>query len=200
MSDHALRTPGKPRGQLFVARVFSATLQQLALAGYERLSIPEIADLAGVNKTSIYRRWPAKTELVRAALEHALGGASAALPVGNLRDSMIAIAKQAVGFLASPVGRSAFQMLISQSGSPDAKKLSASVFADTGTGGPAMLLAQAKARNEISQNTDVALVLTTVAGAIMHKVFVEGAEITDQYLENLIDLVLFGATVQRGKP
>jgi AcrR family transcriptional regulator len=46
-----------------------AVIEELAAASYERLSIPDVAERAGVNKTSVYRRWPTRSDLVRAALD-----------------------------------------------------------------------------------------------------------------------------------
>ncbi|HEY1811674.1 MAG TPA: TetR/AcrR family transcriptional regulator [Kofleriaceae bacterium] len=55
-----------------VDRVFATTLQMLGECGYGTLRIDEVATRAGVNKTTIYRRWPVKSQLVAAALEHYL--------------------------------------------------------------------------------------------------------------------------------
>ena len=48
--------------------VLSAVLQELSRVGYRGLRIEDVALRAGVNKTTVYRRWPTKIELVRAAL------------------------------------------------------------------------------------------------------------------------------------
>ena len=37
--------------------------------GYASLRVEDVAARAGVNKTTIYRRWPAKSDLVIAALD-----------------------------------------------------------------------------------------------------------------------------------
>lgn len=48
-----------------VSAVYAATLEILEEGGYERLELPLVAARAGVNKTTVYRRWPTKAELVR---------------------------------------------------------------------------------------------------------------------------------------
>ena len=55
--------PGGRAAQV-VAAVHAATLDILGEGGYERLELPEVAARAGVNKTTVYRRWPTKAELV----------------------------------------------------------------------------------------------------------------------------------------
>lgn len=55
--------PGGRASQV-VAAIYAATLEILEEGGYERLELPEVAARAGVNKTTVYRRWPSKAELV----------------------------------------------------------------------------------------------------------------------------------------
>src|SRR5262249_19597962 len=50
--------------------VLAATAQLLAEGGYSSLSVERVAARAGVAKTTIYRRWPSKAELVFAAAIH----------------------------------------------------------------------------------------------------------------------------------
>lgn len=52
------------RAAQFVSAVQAAALALLNERGFEAISIADIAERAGVNKTSIYRRWPSKVELV----------------------------------------------------------------------------------------------------------------------------------------
>ncbi len=55
---------GRPRDPNVERNVLAATRQLLLEMGYERLSIEAVAKRAGVGKTSIYRRWNGKTQLV----------------------------------------------------------------------------------------------------------------------------------------
>jgi AcrR family transcriptional regulator len=47
-----------------VSAIYSATLEILMESGYEGLELPAVAARAGVNRTTVYRRWPSKAELV----------------------------------------------------------------------------------------------------------------------------------------
>ncbi len=47
-----------------VATIHQTTYELLLTTDYEDIEIPEIAKLAQVNKTTIYRRWPTKIELI----------------------------------------------------------------------------------------------------------------------------------------
>jgi AcrR family transcriptional regulator len=93
--------PLQARGEDFANKVLDATLTQLAALGFERLSIPQVADVAGVNKTSIYRRWPTKADLVRDALAIPLNQANEAPNTGALRTDLIALASNVAAFMQS---------------------------------------------------------------------------------------------------
>ncbi|HEY4055239.1 MAG TPA: helix-turn-helix domain-containing protein, partial [Kofleriaceae bacterium] len=62
-----VRTGG--RSALVVENVLHTTVQLLGEIGYGALRIEQVADRSGVNKTTIYRRWPTKVQLVTAAIQ-----------------------------------------------------------------------------------------------------------------------------------
>ncbi|NUW38852.1 TetR/AcrR family transcriptional regulator [Nonomuraea rhodomycinica] len=66
------RPPGRPRSGVN-AVVFAATLRTVHELGYARATVDRIAAAAGVAKTTIYRRWPSKGELVVDCLLDAFG-------------------------------------------------------------------------------------------------------------------------------
>ncbi len=62
------RRPGRPRDQAVDAAILDATVDLLAEQGFLALSVEAVAARAGVAKTTVYRRWPGKNELVMDAL------------------------------------------------------------------------------------------------------------------------------------
>lgn len=75
---------GRPRNAALDTAILAATLSILRTGGYARLRIADVAKLAGVPKTTIYRRWKSRTHLVVAAMEHALGE----VPAPNTSDPL----------------------------------------------------------------------------------------------------------------
>jgi len=69
-----------------------AALALLAEVGYDRLTVDAVATRARVAKTTIYRRWPGKAELVVDAL-NSLKGAPEVPDTGSLRQDLRALAE-----------------------------------------------------------------------------------------------------------
>ncbi|MBL7486979.1 TetR/AcrR family transcriptional regulator [Frankia sp. AgB1.9] len=73
-SATSARSPGRPRAGVHAA-VFAATLRTVHELGYAQATVERIAAAAGVAKTTIYRRWPSKGELIVDCLLDAFGPA-----------------------------------------------------------------------------------------------------------------------------
>jgi AcrR family transcriptional regulator len=58
------RLPGRPRDESVDARVVAAALSLVADEGLAALTMESIASTAGVSKSTIYRRWNTKEEIV----------------------------------------------------------------------------------------------------------------------------------------
>jgi AcrR family transcriptional regulator len=71
-SPDTARPPGRPRAGLNDA-VFAATLRTVDELGYARATVDRIAAAAGIAKTTVYRRWPSKGELIVDCLLNAFG-------------------------------------------------------------------------------------------------------------------------------
>jgi AcrR family transcriptional regulator len=189
--------PTQARGREFTSRVLDATLTQLAELGFERLSIPQIAGIVGVNKTSIYRRWPTKADLVREALAIPLSHANDVPDTGALRTDLIALASTVAAFMQSRVGTALIRIMLAEGGNPEVRALANTAYSEAGKHGPWIVIKRATERGELSGDVDPALMLFTVAGAIMHRVFVEQRDAPDEFLEQVVDVVLFGAAFKR---
>jgi AcrR family transcriptional regulator len=59
---------GRPRSADLTPAILSAVIHLIDEDGYDRLTIQEVADRAGVGLATIYRRWPTKQDLVVEAL------------------------------------------------------------------------------------------------------------------------------------
>ena len=181
------------RGLPVVRKVFDVTLQQLAQVGFERLSVPAVATGAGVNKTSVYRRWPTKSDLVRAALDFSMEHTREVPDTGALRSDLIAMARRTTAFIESPLGKGVLRMLFAEGAHPEVRHLAASMWDQEDHQVIHAVIRLAIKRRELPRNTDASLILFTVAGALLHRVVIEQKPISDAFVERVVDLVLSGA-------
>jgi AcrR family transcriptional regulator len=78
------------RSARVVEAVLQATAEELGRVGFLALRIDDVAERSGVNKTTIYRRWPTKEELVASLLERMT--LSQEVPdTGSLRGDLMAL-------------------------------------------------------------------------------------------------------------
>jgi AcrR family transcriptional regulator len=82
------RRPGRPRRTDVDAAIIEATIDELDEHGYWAASMEAIAARAGVAKTTVYRRWPSKDELVFDAI-NALKGPIPHAPGNGLREDLM---------------------------------------------------------------------------------------------------------------
>jgi AcrR family transcriptional regulator len=67
-STHATRPPGRPRSAEVARAIQDAALELFVEQGFEAMSMEGVAARAGVGKTTIYRRWDSKEDLVMDAV------------------------------------------------------------------------------------------------------------------------------------
>jgi AcrR family transcriptional regulator len=87
------RRTGRPIDRSSDAAILAAALDLLAERDYERLSLDEVAARTGKAKTTLYRRWATKEDLVLAAIRAAGRPPEAGLlpDRGSLRDDLLAV-------------------------------------------------------------------------------------------------------------
>jgi AcrR family transcriptional regulator len=89
-SDRAVQaSPWSPRE----AELLAVTLELLQQHGYERLTVDEVATRARASKTTVYRRWPSKAELVLAAFIEGMRHVAVPPDTGTLRGDLLHLGK-----------------------------------------------------------------------------------------------------------
>lgn len=78
---------GRPRQEGVDQRLESAVLSLLRSGGPSAVTVEAVAEVAGVAKTTIYRRHANRAELLRSALAHAIGSPDE-LPDGTVREKL----------------------------------------------------------------------------------------------------------------
>jgi AcrR family transcriptional regulator len=173
--------------------VFAATLAELAAGGYENLSIERIARAADVNKTSVYRRWPTREALVAAALERVLDDVHVELAdTGTLRGDLLSSARSVARLLSTQPGRALAVAAMTAAGSPELVDMARRRLALEEAGPMAAMVQRAIARREWREDVDARVALSMLAGAILHRSLLEGADADDAWLEAIVDVLACG--------
>lgn len=141
-----------PRSRRIVESVREATVAELARIGFGDLSIDGVAKAAGVNRTTIYRRWPNKSALVEAVLEPLLEPFADAPNRGSLGEDLRALIEALRANLSSDDGRALMQVLAANN--PD---LSETVVAagEIALGAFEGAFVRARERGELDPDADV---------------------------------------------
>ena len=179
------------RGPRQAAAIFSATVELLAEHGYEGLTIEGVAIRANVNKTTIYRWWPSKDELLAAALEGAEVLDLAVSDTGSLRGDLVALVEQVVTLLTAQAGMRITRAAL---GGLDRPGLAFFVrkFCAKRAQQEAPIFERAVARGEITADVDPTVVVDLLAGAVWYRLLIRQTPMPDGYAEAIVDSVLSG--------
>lgn len=194
-----VRKPPLVRGDAIVARVLEAAILELAQAGYRALRVEDVAARAGVNKTTVYRRWPAKADLVRDALVAKAAFAFEMPQTGALRTDLIAVARMFAAYTADPLGRSLMRMFAAESSDPEVIAIARSLR-ERDESPPRRIIEAAVARGELVAGVDHTVLLHAMIGALHHRVFFLQEPPDDAFLARLVDLLLYGALAPAARP
>jgi AcrR family transcriptional regulator len=88
------------RGAARERAILSAVIELLGERGYEAMTMDAVAARAHASKTTIYKRWPGKPELVRAAVDvYVAGRLPGSADTGSLRGDLMAVMRAMRGHL-----------------------------------------------------------------------------------------------------
>lgn len=180
------------RGEAIVQRVLDAALLELSERGYHGFRMEEVAARAQVNKTTVYRRWPTRQELVRDALTREGSARPRVRSTGSLRGDLLLLARTYVGMASQPIGRSVVRMLMAESSDPEVVAL-VRALRDSTMNAPRELIAAAVERGELARGRGHEALLDALAGAMQHRLFFLHEEADEAFLRSLVDLLLYGA-------
>jgi AcrR family transcriptional regulator len=86
--EGAVRPPGRPRSPQAHRAILDAALDLFVEQGYATMSMEGIAARAGVGKTTIYRRWPSKEDLIVDAIDELIFDVEPP-DTGSLREDLV---------------------------------------------------------------------------------------------------------------
>jgi AcrR family transcriptional regulator len=174
------------------AAVFAVTLELLQEQGYEALSVAAIAQRAGIHKTSLYRRWATKEQLVLEAVENQVTADFPRPDTGTLRADLIHLLRAFVEFLRSAVGQALLQMASVSSSAPSIGSFSKQYWLQRCYPYVQPIFDRAIARGEVAPQTDFHLLFELLLGVLIVRAVVLRESLEETLPERIVDLLLAG--------
>ncbi|MFI6443016.1 TetR/AcrR family transcriptional regulator [Kitasatospora sp. NPDC050543] len=191
------RAKGRPRSAAADRAILDATRETLADLGWGGLTMGHVATRAGVAKTTLYRRWPSRNELVVDAVA-SLFDELVMADLGSLRADIEAVVEQFAALLSRPETQAALLSLFAEgSRDPQLHRRIREAIVD-----PQKQLVQqgrrnAQARGELAPDLDEAaaceeidIIFDTIAGTVEHRILVSGEPVTAEWIRRFTTLLL----------
>ncbi|MET8248611.1 TetR/AcrR family transcriptional regulator [Streptomyces sp. NPDC005202] len=193
--------PGRPRSAAADTAILAATRAALVELGWSKLTLGDVATRAGVAKTTLYRRWAGKNELVVDAVAELFD--ELRLPDrGSLAADIEGVVLQFAALLARPEARSGLMAVVAESTRDEAlrERIRTSIVERQ----KRLVVegrARAQARGELPAETDpeeaartVDLIFDMVAGAVVHRTLVSAEPADEEWVRSFTRVLLLGLT------
>lgn len=189
------RRPGRPRSAQADRAILNAAMELLVEEGFEGMSMEGIAARAGVGKTTIYRRWSSKEEVMAAALR--LLDESVAVPdTGTARADVQGLVAELMRSTQESIVWPALRRIIGTAvSSPELLEIFWGNVIGPRQAALRTILERGVARGELREDLDVGLAVDTLAGAIIFQVLFRqraGAPLTPALALGIVDILWQG--------
>jgi AcrR family transcriptional regulator len=180
---------GRPRDVGVDERILASTFRQLVAVGYSGLSIESVASDAGVAKTTIYRRYPTKRDLVVAALRQATPFPAPPLDL-PARKALEAFVRGAIAALIeSGAFRVLGSLLVEEQREPGLLDVFRHRILEPRRAMIEAMLARAIERGELRGDIDPLIVTEMIAGAVFGHHVILGLQGDDAWIASLVEHV-----------
>ena len=171
--------------------VYKAAMDLLLEQGNTEMSIGKIAALAGVNESSLYRRWKTKEILIAEVLLARVEEEVIIPNTGSLCSDLLLLLNGIIAFLGSPAVSAVVHISASLANEPEL--ISArDIFWRTRFARIGKIFDRAAKRGEISSAFDRQLAVEMLIGPLYVRMFLTGEPQNDRLSEEIVDLLLNG--------
>ncbi|MEV5375663.1 MULTISPECIES: TetR/AcrR family transcriptional regulator [Streptomyces] len=199
-SSPAPRRTGRPRSPEADRAILDATRAALVELGWGKLTMGDVAARAGVAKTTLYRRWAGKSELVVDAVA-ALFDEHLELPDrGSLQADIEGVVLQFAALLERPETKTALMAVVAESTRDDAlRERIRGAIVDRQKRLVLLGRERAQARGELPGEEDPAsaarnadLIFDVVAGSVVHRTLVSAEPVGPEWAREFAALLVAG--------
>ncbi|AXE27311.1 TetR family transcriptional regulator [Streptomyces globosus] len=190
---------GRPRSAAADAAILAATRDALVELGWSKLTMGDVSARAGVAKTTLYRRWAGKSELVVDAVAELFD--SLELPDrGCLEADVENVVLQFAALLRRPEARTALMAVVAESTrDPALRDRIRSAIVDRQKRLVVLGRERAQARGELPREPDEAvaerttdLIFDVIAGTVVHRTLVSSEPVDGLWAASFTALLMHG--------
>jgi hypothetical protein len=116
---------------------------------------------------------------------------------GNLAQDLVSLARGLAAFIASPAGLGVLRTVFADGDTAQTQQLASSLWNKPARRAPSLVLRRAVQRGEVSADADLNLILYTLAGAVLHRIFVERKAASPAWARRVVRLLSEGARPRR---
>jgi len=193
------RPPGRPRSENAHQAILRSTIKLLRKTGFEQLSIEAIAADARVGKATVYRWWPSKGALVVDAFASSTQDELHFPDSGSVYRDVSQQLDQWLGVLRSPRGCIVRAIIAAGQSDPELLVEFRKRLLRPRRQEAYETLRRGIVRGELPPYLDLDLVLDMLYGAIYMRFLIRHDELTEEYVRDVLSVVLKGAAAQNGK-
>lgn len=176
------------RGDVLERALLQAIADELDAVGYEALTYDAVATRAQTSRTSLYRRWPAKADLVRAVLEARSAELSDTVnDTGNLRGDVVALLRRVNTARGATIAATLADLdgLYRDTGATPAGLREG--FRATGTSAMEIIQQRAIARGELRANQLSARMLRMPVDLLRNELLSTLAQVSEDVIDEIVD-------------
>ena len=161
------------------AAVLAAAIEELSARDYADISVESIAARAGVHKTTVYRRWGSKVEIIKQALIGAAGTHIQVPDTGSVDGDLLLLARAVQVVLSPPQGAAITTALIV--GGLASTELAEVMrqFWEVRLEAISAIVDRAVSRGELSAGTDPVALMRTLAAPLYYQLLVARVPVTE---------------------
>lgn len=188
-ADHgcanSARRVGRPRSTEADEAILAAAADEFAERGYEAMGIEAIAERAGVAKSTIYRRYPGKPELVRAVLSEAVRDERPTPDTGSLEGDLVELCRRLRDKFTSEKHNTMLGLIDAATRHPELQPVLREFIGQRRRWGTDRVR-RAIAEGELSADADPEAVLDMAAAPVFYRAVLSGGPLDDDALVELV--------------
>lgn len=190
MSLSEKETPTRRRGAALEAAILEAAWQQLLDGGAVDFTYEAVAARAGTSRPVLYRRWPQREQLLKAAIRHGGSKVRRSVPdTGSLRDDIVTMLldmNRTVGQFLTLLGGHLAIMHSSERMTPEEIR---ELYIAGRPQRMRVVIDRAIERGEVDPDRVTEVVLAVPADLVRQRIMLTQREVSRDYVEAIVDQV-----------